>query len=68
MDDNEEIPQAPMRFNSISQLDVPKGRDGKHKKIITLLLDLKPSRSILRHFLSDLLCLSRLHKLRLIYY
>ena len=30
---------APMRFNSISQLDVPKGRDGKHKKIITLLLD-----------------------------
>ena len=38
MDDNEEIPQAPMRFNSISQLDVPKGRDGKHKKIITLLL------------------------------
>ena len=39
MDDNEEIPQAPMRFNSISQLDVPKGRDGKHKKIITALLD-----------------------------
>ena len=39
MDDNEEIPHAPMRFNSISQLDVPKGRDGKHKKIITALLD-----------------------------
>jgi len=39
MDDNEEIPQAPMRFNSISQVDVPKGRDGKHKKIITALLD-----------------------------
>ena len=39
MDDNEEIPHAPMRFNSISQVDVPKGRDGKHKKIITLLLE-----------------------------
>ena len=39
MDDNEEIPLAPMRFNSISQVDVPKGRDGKHKKIITQLLD-----------------------------
>jgi hypothetical protein len=39
MDDNEEIPHAPMRFHSISQVDVPKGRDGKHKKIITLLLE-----------------------------
>jgi len=39
MDDNEELPLAPMRFNSIAQVDVPKGRDGKHKKIITLLLD-----------------------------
>jgi hypothetical protein len=39
MDDNEEIPSAPMRFDSVSQVDVPKGRDGKHKKIITLLLD-----------------------------
>jgi hypothetical protein len=38
MDDNENISLAPMRFNSISQVDVPKGRDGKHKKIITLLL------------------------------
>ncbi|MGD0647959.1 MAG: hypothetical protein ABR971_08200 [Acidobacteriaceae bacterium] len=28
-----------MRFNSISQVDVPKGRDGKHKKIITELLE-----------------------------
>ena len=27
------------RFQSILQLDVPKGRDGKHKKIITALLD-----------------------------
>ena len=38
MDDNEKIPNAPMRFDSISQVDVPKGRDGKHKKIITQLL------------------------------
>jgi hypothetical protein len=39
MDDNENLPQPPMRFDSISQVDVPKGRDGKHKKIITQLLD-----------------------------
>jgi hypothetical protein len=38
MDDNENVPQPAMRFNSISQVDVPKGRDGKHKKIITQLL------------------------------
>ena len=29
---------APMEFQSILQLDVPKGRDGKHKKIVTQLL------------------------------
>ena len=39
MDENDNIPHAPMRFDSISQVDVPKGRDGKHKKIITLLLE-----------------------------
>ena len=39
MDDKEKVPLATMRFDSISQVDVPKGRDGKHKKIITLLLD-----------------------------
>ena len=27
-----------MRFTSVSQADVPKGRDGKHKQIITQLL------------------------------
>ena len=27
-----------MRFNSISQVDIPKGRDGKHKKIVLQLL------------------------------
>jgi hypothetical protein len=39
MDDNEEIPSVPTRFGSVSQVDVPKGREGKHKKIITLLLE-----------------------------
>ena len=28
-----------MKFESVSQMDVPKGRDGKHKAIITLLLN-----------------------------
>ncbi|MGA8938291.1 MAG: hypothetical protein WB439_03920 [Acidobacteriaceae bacterium] len=39
MDDNERVPDARVRFRSILQTDVPKGRDGKHKKIITELLD-----------------------------
>ena len=39
MDDHEETSRAPMRFDCISQVDVPKGRDGKHKKIITQLLE-----------------------------
>jgi hypothetical protein len=29
---------SPMKFESIQQLDVPKGRDGKHKLIVTQLL------------------------------
>lgn len=29
---------APMRFESMLQADVPKGRDGKHKKIVLELL------------------------------
>jgi hypothetical protein len=28
----------PMKFDSIRQVDVPKGRDGKHKQIVTQLL------------------------------
>jgi hypothetical protein len=33
------VPSAdPMNFQSILQLDVPKGRDGKHKRIVTRLL------------------------------
>jgi len=30
--------KEPMTFQSISQVDVPKGRDGKHKRIVTQLL------------------------------
>jgi hypothetical protein len=29
----------PMNFKSILQKDIPKGRDGKHKKIVSELLD-----------------------------
>lgn len=29
---------SPMNFKSIKQVDVPKGRDGKHKLIVTQLL------------------------------
>jgi hypothetical protein len=35
---NPETNGAPMKFQSILQLDVPKGRDGKHKQIVTQLL------------------------------
>jgi hypothetical protein len=35
--DEETVPEG-MRFKSILQADVPKGRDGKHKAIITQLL------------------------------
>jgi len=35
---NSEANGVPMKFQSILQLDVPKGRDGKHKKIVTQLL------------------------------
>src|SRR5277367_2302371 len=31
--------KPPMRFESMSQSDVPKGRDGKHKQIVELLLN-----------------------------
>ena len=34
----DEIPAAHMRFESMLQADVPKGRDGKHKKIVQQLL------------------------------
>jgi len=35
----EETPKtSPMRFESMLQADVPKGRDGKHKQIVLQLL------------------------------
>jgi hypothetical protein len=37
MAEKAEVP-PPMNFQSILQHDVPKGRDGKHKKIVTRLL------------------------------
>jgi hypothetical protein len=36
--DNNESISGPMRFKSVLQTDVPKGRDGKHKQIIVRLL------------------------------
>jgi hypothetical protein len=33
-----EDPKSPMRFASVLQVDVPKGRDGKHKRIVSQLL------------------------------
>ena len=38
MSANTESKPAPMRFESVLQVDVPKGRDGKHKRIVTQLL------------------------------
>jgi hypothetical protein len=38
VEDNGEVTTAPMKFESVLQVDVPKGRDGKHKEIITQLL------------------------------
>ena len=35
---NSETNHPPSRFESISQLNVPKGRDGKHKRIVLELL------------------------------
>ena len=34
----DQVRSVSMRFESVSQADVPKGRDGKHKQIITQLL------------------------------
>ena len=34
-----EFTTEPMKFESVLQADVPKGRDGKHKEIVTQLLD-----------------------------
>jgi hypothetical protein len=46
---NDGFEQTP-RFESMSQADVPKGRDGKHKKIVLQLLNdisqLEPGRAL----------------------
>jgi hypothetical protein len=39
MASNQVPTKAPMRFESMQKADVPKGRDGKHKQIIELLLN-----------------------------
>ncbi|MBB5064605.1 hypothetical protein [Granulicella mallensis] len=36
--ENDESVSEPMKFESVLQVNVPKGRDGKHKAIITQLL------------------------------
>jgi len=38
MENDTEFPAGSMKFGSVLQVDVPKGRDGKHKQIITQLL------------------------------
>ena len=38
MDSTQKDAERPMKFNSVLQADVPKGRDGKHKEIVTQLL------------------------------
>jgi hypothetical protein len=36
--DDGEFMAEPMKFESVLQVNVPKGRDGKHKEIVTQLL------------------------------
>jgi hypothetical protein len=36
---NGDSASVPMKFQSVLQHDVPKGRDGKHKQIVTTLLN-----------------------------
>jgi hypothetical protein len=38
VEDRKQRPLDAMKFESVLQADVPKGRDGKHKRIITQLL------------------------------
>jgi hypothetical protein len=38
MQERKKAELAPMKYESILQHDVPKGRDGKHKQIVTQLL------------------------------
>jgi hypothetical protein len=57
VEDTDKNAARPMKFNSVLQADVPKGRDGKHKEIVTQLLsDISqlPVGSALKIPLSDL--------------
>ena len=38
MRNDDELASEPMKFESVLQTNVPKGRDGKHKEIVTQLL------------------------------
>ncbi|WP_158790554.1 hypothetical protein [Granulicella sp. L60] len=38
MENDSELTATPMKFESVLQVNVPKGRDGKHKEIVTQLL------------------------------
>lgn len=38
MEDNGQLDAGAMKFESVLQANVPKGRDGKHKEIVTHLL------------------------------
>lgn len=49
--------ELPMHFKTMIQTDVPRGRDGKHKKIVTIILrdlDRLPDGSALKVPLSEL--------------
>jgi hypothetical protein len=35
---NHQNHKAPMNFKTLAQLDVPKGRNGKHKQVVTKIL------------------------------
>jgi hypothetical protein len=34
-----QLNKVPSHFKTIEQVDVPQGRDGKHKKIVTMILE-----------------------------
>lgn len=57
MENDEKARRLPGRFQSIPQVDVPKGRDGKHKSIVVELIEsldhLRPG-TALKIALSDL--------------
>jgi hypothetical protein len=38
VENDSEFTATPMKFESVLQVNVPKGRDGKHKEIVTQLL------------------------------